>query len=132
MLQGHGSGRGCGHRASTLTPWGGWKTPPGRGPLGWKEQNCGLSGTRQRCLCGDAAGCRRKELHSLLPWRGRQKPWQRAGSRPGAAQQGHCAADTGLLKRDSDPLQLGETHLKVIVAAAPFCLNKGLGRGGVF
>lgn len=113
---GHGGRRGCGHRRGVRRRL--WE-----GTVSWKERNCGLSGTRQRCLWGDSAGCRISEMLSLLAERGRPMPLHRAGSRPGAAQRGHCAADTGPLNAEPDPLQLGETHLKFTSAAAPFCLN---------
>lgn len=55
----------------------------GEGSLSWKEQNCGLSGTRQKSFCGRAPGCPCKELRSRLAERGRQMPRLRTGSRPG-------------------------------------------------
>lgn len=50
----------------------------------------------------------------------------KARAQPGAAQQGHYLANTELLKREGDPVQLGETHSEFTFAAAAgpiFCLQ---------
>lgn len=103
--------------------------PLGEGLRSWEEENCGLSGPRQRRLCREAAGRGAQELHASLPEGGRQKPSQRPGSPPRAAQLRHYPADTELLRRERDPVQLGKlaSNSHPQLRSAPFLSPQGLG-----